>query len=157
MKPLVCLTVGIMLAGCASQPIFPQPDRLWESFTGQLQYLTPGRSLIGEFTAARHGEDFYLEFSKGGAFPLLKLSRHGDFVRMEGPLAHGRWQGKAATTPADLRGWVAVPAGFAGLEKNLQLPRTGVRPEVVVDRGRPKMLTLPGARAGEQFTFRFTL
>jgi hypothetical protein len=143
------------LAGCATAPDFPAPNDLWESFTGQLQYVTPERSIIGEFTAARHGDDFRLEFSKGGAVTLLKLARHGDLILAEGPLAHGRWHGRADVAPAYLQGWVAVPAGFASLERNPRVPRNGTRPEVTLDRGRPQSLALPGAHAGEKFTFHF--
>lgn len=155
MKTFASLLALTLLAGCATAPDFPAPNDLWESFTGQLQYLTPKRSMIGEFTAARHGEDFRLEFSKGGAMTLLKLARHGDFIRAEGPLARGRWYGRADAAPAYLRGWAAVPAGFASLERNPRIPRNGIRPEVTLDRGRPKSLTLPGARVGEKFTFQF--
>ena len=155
MKTSVFLLAILVLAGCATAPDFPPPNDLWETFTGQLQYATPEQSVIGEFTAARHGDDFRLEFSKGGAVTLLKLARHGDVIRAEGPLAHGRWQGRADAAPAYLQGWAAVPAGFGGLEKNTRRPRNGVRPEVVRDHGRPKSLALSGAHAGEKFTFYF--
>lgn len=155
MKRSISLAVIVAFAGCATAPEFPAPNDLWETFTGQLHYISPERSLVGEFTAARHGEDFRLDFSKGAAFPLLRLSQHGELLRAEGPLARGRWHGRADAAPPHLRGWAGIPSGFAALEKNPRFPRTGVRPEVVVDRGRPKVLTLPGAEAGERFTFRF--
>jgi len=152
MKSFASFLTLTLLAGCATAPDFPAPNDLWKSFTGQLQYATPERSVVGEFTAARHGDDFRLEFSKGGAVTLLKLACHGDFIRAEGPLAHGRWHGRADAAPAYLQGWVAVPTGFASLEKN---PRTGIGHEVTFDRGRPNSLTMPGAHAGEKFTFHF--
>jgi len=142
-KTPAALLALLVLAGCATPvPDFPAPAANWESLTGQLQYVNPTRSIIGEFTAARHGSDFRLEFSKGGAMTLLKLARHGDLILAEGPLARGRWQGRAEAAPAYLRGWVAVPAGFDRLRPN--------------SRGAgPKSLTLPGAQAGEKFTFQF--
>jgi hypothetical protein len=155
MKPFAAFAAIVVLASCATSPEFPVPNDLWETFTGQLHYITPERSVVGEFTAARHAEDFRLDFSKGDAFPLLKLSQHGELLRAEGPLARGRWHGRVESAPPHLRGWARVPAGFATLEKNVRFPRTGVRPEVVVDRGRPKVLTVPGGQAGERFIFRF--
>lgn len=155
MKTPICLLAILALASCATSPDFPAPTAQWETFTGQLQYVTPERSVVGEFTAARHGGEFRLEFSKGGAVTLLKLARHGDILRAEGPLAHGRWQGASDAAPAHLRGWAAVPAGFDGFEKNSRIPRSGVQPEIVFDHGRPKTLALPGAQPGERFTFRF--
>lgn len=104
----------IALVGCASAPTFPEPDKSWTSTTGQLQYSTADRSLIGEFVASTRGDDFRLDFSKGGAVPLLRVARHGDLARAEGALARGRWSGAAASAPAPLRSWVnEVPAAFA--------------------------------------------
>ena len=123
-------------------PDLPMPDSHWESFTGQLQYITPERSVIGEFTAARHGGDFRLEFSKGGAVTLLKLAAHDGLILAEGPLAHGRWHGRADAAPAYLQSWAAVPTGFASLAE---------KPH----RSRPSSLTLPGTRAGDKLTFHF--
>jgi hypothetical protein len=155
MKSFASFLTLALLAGCATAPDFPAPNDRWESFTGQLQYATPERSVVGEFTAARHGEDFRLEFSKGGAVTLLKLAGHGGFIRAEGPLAHGRWHGRADAAPAYLQGWVAVPTGFASLGKNSRIPRTGIHPEATFDREHPNSLTIPGARAGEKLTFHF--
>jgi hypothetical protein len=154
-KTFALLFALAILAGCANAPDFPPPNDLWESFTGQLQYRAPERSIVGEFTAARHGEDFRMEFSKGGAVTLLKLARHGDLILAEGPLARGRWHGRADAAPAWLRGWVTVPAGFAGVARNPRVSRNGVRPAATVDRNRPKSLALPGAQAGESFMFHF--
>src|SRR5688500_2911382 len=118
----LALIVGV--AGCAVTPEFPAPDDQWDTFTGQLHYLSPERSLVGEFTAARYGRDFRLDFSKGAAFPLLKLSQHGEVLRAEGPLARGRWQGRAEAAPPHLRGWTRIPARFAALQKNPAISRT---------------------------------
>jgi hypothetical protein len=140
-----------ILAGCATAPTFPAPNADWKSFTGQLQYVTPARSIIGEFTATRHGDEFRLEFSKGGAMTLLKLARHGDLILAEGPLARGRWHGRAEAAPAYLRGWTAVPGAFASIYGESGAPGT----EVVLDHNNPKSLTFRGAQAGEKFAFQF--
>ena len=163
MKSLTFLSFLITLAavfspGCATPSVsngsFPQPTDLWESFSGQLQYVSPGNSVIGEFVAARHADDFHLEFSKGGAVPLIKVSRHAGLARAEGPLARGRWQGEAGSAPGQLRGWVdEVPRVFLGLERNMVIPRGATRPRVDVDRGRPRRIEVPGAQAGEKFVF----
>jgi hypothetical protein len=139
---IVALAFLLGFAGCAVTPEFPAPDDQWDTFTGQLHYLSPKRSLVGEFTAARYGREFRLDYSKGAAFPLLKLSHHGELLRAEGPLARGRWQGRAEAAPPHLRGWVRIPARFAALQMNPASSRT-------------EILTLPGANAGEKFTFRF--
>ena len=152
---LIALIALIALAACANSPDFPAPTAQWETFTGQLQYVTKERSVIGEFTAARHSGEFRLEFSKAGAVTLLKLARHGDVLRAEGPLARGRWQGASQSAPAHLSGWASVPAGFDGFERNARITSNATRPEIVFDRGRPKTLSLPGAQPGERFTFHF--
>ena len=139
---LSALALIVGFAGCALTPEFSAPDDQWDTFTGQLHYLSPERSLVGEFTAARHGADFRLDFSKGAAIPLLKLSQHGEVLRAEGPLARGRWQGRAEAAPPHLRGWARIPARFETLQKSPAISRT-------------ETLALPGANPGERFTFRF--
>ncbi len=157
MKTRALLPFMLALCSCASSQQaqqFPQPTELWESFSGQLQYVTPENSVIGEFVASRHAADFHLEFSKGGAVPLIKVSRHEQLSRAEGPLARGRWQGKASSAPARLRGWVdEVPRAFMALERNMKIPRGATRPRLDVDRGRPRRLEVPGGLAGEKFVF----
>src|SRR5215207_2661124 len=136
------LPVMTAFSGCATQPVanqFPQPTDLWESFSGQLQYVAAGHSVIGEFVASRHAADFHLEFSKGGAVPLIKVSRHEELALAEGALARGRWQGNAGAAPAPLVGWVdAVPRAFLSLEHNMKRPRGATSPRIDVDRGRPR-------------------
>ncbi len=129
------LALCLALAGCTTAPTFPEPDKSWASSSGQLQYSTAERSVIGEFIASRREGDFRIEFSKGGAVPLLRVARHGEWASAEGAMARGRWSGLAANAPAPLRGWVVdVPAAFA---------RAGGRMEV------------PGAQPGEKFVFIF--
>jgi hypothetical protein len=154
---LAITTLSLVVCGCANAPQaqqFPQPSDLWESFSGQLQYVTPGHSVIGEFVASRHAADFHFEFSKGGAVPLIKVSRHDQLARAEGPLARGQWQGNAGSAPAALRGWVdEVPRAFLTLEHNMKIPRGATHPRLDVDRGRPRQFEVPGSQPGEKFVF----
>jgi hypothetical protein len=154
-KNLPSILACFILAGCATAPTFPAPNADWKSFTGQLQYVTPARSIIGEFTATRHGDEFRLEFSKGGAMTLLRLARHGDLILAEGPLARGRWHGRAEAAPAYLRGWTAVPGAFASVAREPDAPHDGIETELVLDHNKPKSLSFRGAQTGEKFIFQF--
>src|SRR5438045_1592203 len=106
MRYLPVFLAAFALGGCATAPSFPEPTAKWQSYTGQLQYVMPTRSVIGEFAASRLGDDFRLEFSKGGSVPLIRISKHGDFARADGALARGHWHGLAAKAPGPLHGWV---------------------------------------------------
>lgn len=112
MKKLLLLFLG--LAGCATAPTFPEVDTTWTTHTGQLRYTTSERTIIGEFFASHRGDAFRLEFSKGGAFPLLRVARHRERATADGPMALGSWTGLAEGAPAYLRSWTtAVPAAIA--------------------------------------------
>jgi hypothetical protein len=127
----LCLLLAgcVLLSGCATSPTFPEPDHSWKSYSGQLQYATPARSLIGEFVVSQNGGDFRLEFSKGGSVPLLRVSRHGELARAEGALARGRWSGVAAKAPGSLHGWVnEVPTAFAQVAGRSRIEVAGTRP-----------------------------
>jgi hypothetical protein len=127
----------LALAGCTSLPPFPEPDRTWQTFNGQLQYITAASRVIGEFEVTRRDGDFRLQFTKGGAMPLIRVSRHGQFARAEGALARGHWQGVADQAPAALRGWVNdVPREFS-------------------DGNKAGRMEIKGSQAGERFVFVF--
>jgi hypothetical protein len=131
------LAAGLTLVGCASVPEFPEPDRSWLTKSGQLQYITPGNRVIGEVEVSRRDGDFRLQFTKGGAVPLIRVSRHERYARAEGALARGRWQGVADQAPSALRGWVNdVPRGFS-------------------DAKISQRMEIQGAQAGERFIFVF--
>jgi len=157
LQAFIPLATALCLCACASTheaQQFPQPTNLWESFDGQLQLVSPGHSVIGEFEAARFSGDFHLEFSKGGAVPLIKVSRPGQLARAAGPLARGRWQGDASSAPAALRGWVyEVPNVFLQLEHNMKIPRRPTNSRLDVDRARPRRFEIPGGQPGEKFVF----
>jgi hypothetical protein len=144
------------LAGCATTPKFAEPNDQWESFHGQLQYITAGRSVVGEFVASRQGQDFRLDFTKGGAVSLIKVSRSAAAVRAEGPMAWGRWQGKVEAAPERLRGWVVdVPRAFAGIGSILKAARTAGGSRAQIDRNRPRRMEINGTPPGEKFIFVF--
>jgi hypothetical protein len=131
------LAACFALAGCTSIPPFPEPDRSWQTRSGQLQYITAGKRVIGEVEVSRRSGDFRLQFTKGGAVPLIRVSRHQQFALAEGALAGGRWQGVADRAPAALRGWVNnVPGKFSGANKS-------------------RRMEIEGNQAGEQFIFVF--
>ncbi len=151
------LLFALLLAGCATAPTFPEPNAQWETFHGQLQYVTAERSVIGEFTATQHASDFKLEFTKGGAVPLIKVQRSMQTARADGPLARGRWWGEAAKAPPPLRGWVDdVPRAFAGLEPLLRRVKNAAQPQINVVRSRPSRIEVPGPQPGEKFVFIFS-
>lgn len=127
------LALSLLLAGCAAAPHFPEPGPAWTTHTGQLHHTTAERSLIGEFTTSHSGDDFRLEFGKVGAVPLLRIARHGQHARAEGPLARGRWNGLVADSPAALRGWL------------IDVPRAFSQP--------PSRIELTGPQPGERFVF----
>jgi hypothetical protein len=131
------LTGCLVLGGCASLPTFPKPDQSWQTKSGQLQYVAAGKRVIGEVEVSRRGGDFRLQFTKGGAVPLILVSRHGQNARAEGALARGSWQGLADRAPTALRGWV------------IDVPREFSR------AGDSRRLEVSGSQAGEQFIFVF--
>jgi len=124
-----------VFAGCATRPVFPEPDASWQTSSGQLQYTTAERSLIGEFVVSQRPGSFRLEFSKGGAVPLLRIARSGEHGRAEGTLARGEWSGPVKKAPAPLRAWL------------IDVPEMLSRP---ADR-----LEIPGTQPGEKFVFVF--
>jgi hypothetical protein len=146
----------LILAGCASVPPFPEPDRSWQTFHGQLQYITSGNRVIGEFAASRRDGDFRLEFTKGGAVPLIRISRHQQYARAEGALARGRWLGTADKAPAALKGWLnEVPRGFSGLGPVMAAARVAAHQPGMSGSEGPQRMEVDGIQPGERFIFVF--
>lgn len=101
--------MGLVLAGCQSPLSFPTPDTHWRTETGQLQYMTPQRSVIGDCVVSMlHGDEFQLDFVAGPGVPLMKLRESGGVGRAEGIFARGSWQGDIANAPEHLRSWFAL-------------------------------------------------
>lgn len=146
----------IALAGCATVPPFPEPDKSWQTFNGQLQYITKENRVIGEFEASRRNGDFRLQFTKGGTVPLIRVARHQQYARAEGALARGHWQGAAAKAPAALQGWVnEVPRGFSGLGPIMVAARMASRQQGTPGGERPRRMEIQGTQPGERFVFVF--
>src|SRR5690349_25086876 len=92
---------------------FVEPEPNWQSRVGQLQYLGPKTSLIGEVLIRYSSAgDFELTFSKGPGVTLLTVRQDDKFIRVSGPLALGSWSGPSAQTPSRLRGWDSLRAIF---------------------------------------------
>lgn len=124
---------------------------------GQLHYQGVGeRSVIGEVIVRRSGtRDFALSFLSGPGFPLLKLQVSGDDVVAEGMFARGRWRGKVANAPKQLRSWIALREVFAELPaKRTSYKRSGWSTQVRFVGGRPEHIETAFS-TGERFAFHF--
>jgi hypothetical protein len=125
---LILFIAGLLtlsLAACQSSravpSTFPKPDARWKTRLGQLQYRKADRSIIGECVASWHGEqDSMLEFKAGPGFLLLRLHEAGPFVRVEGPLARGTWQGEKTRVPKHLKGWLEAAAMLRSNAQRIQ-------------------------------------
>jgi hypothetical protein len=141
----LALSLALLVGGCVA-PQFPAPDASWKTYSGQLQYANRERSVIGEFTASGRGNDFHLEYSKGGTVPLMRVAVHAGYARADGPLARGRWTGTVEKAPPALQGWVSeVPRAFAGLEPIMKAAQFPV--------GSARRVQVRGATADEKFLF----
>lgn len=150
------LTACLMVAGCRTIPPFPEPDRSWQTFTGQLQYITASSRVIGEFEASTRNGDFRLQFTKGGAVPLIRVARHQQYAHAEGALARGHWRGVADGSPAALRGWLTeVPRGFSGLGPVMAAARLASSQQGSSGSEHPQRMEIQGTQPGERFVFVF--
>lgn len=108
-------------ASKAVPPPFPKPDARWKTRLGQLQYSKADRSIIGECVASWRGErDSMLEYHAGPGFLLLRLQASGAFVRAEGPLVRGGWQGEKKRIPKHLKGWLEAAAAMSSSAERIQ-------------------------------------
>lgn len=125
------------LMGCAtiSQHQYAEPERDWQSRSGQLMYRTANTRFIGDVVVrfSKNG-DFELTFSKGPGVVLLSLRQDANFAEIKGPLARRGWSGPVGQAPPQFQAW-------------LQL-----RDKIVRSQDRQVVRQVAGA---ESFLFRF--
>ena len=156
--------LALLLGGCAAPSQFPAPTAKWRNSIGQLQYVNPKRSVIGDVLVAwQGGRDFQLEFTHGPV-PLMKLQIAGDTARVESAVVRIPWQGSAAHAPKPLRSWIALRDVFtqlaaqppsatrAVLESN---EKPAWKAEAAMDAAGPAHLRVEFRETGERFVFHF--
>src|SRR6202453_3538905 len=107
--PVYCfIAASLLLAGCSTYQ-FLTPTANWQTLTGQLQYVSPKRSIIGETVVTRMGDnDFQLDFMTGPGLSILKLRKDGNKGRTEAAFARVSWQGNADHPVGPLKSWFAL-------------------------------------------------
>src|SRR3981081_98355 len=108
---VVAILAIVDLTSCETTSLhqFAEPSRDWRVRNGQLRYASATTTLIGEVVMRfSKGGEFELTFSKGPGMALIVVRQDVSFARVEGPLAGGRWSGRADQAPPRLRGWVEL-------------------------------------------------
>jgi len=160
------LLLAGLLAGCQSiQQNFGQPDARWHTETGQLQYSTPKRSVIGEVVVTSLvNHEFQLDFMAGPGFPIMKLRQSGDTAHAEAAFARASWSGKTEHAPGKLKPWLALGdvfsqlAGPNALKKQvaLQSQKPGFWTATAnLSEGLPLDVTVQFPESKERFVFHF--
>lgn len=163
--PVYCLlAAGMLLAGCSTYQ-FATPSENWQPLIGQLQYVSPKHSIIGDTVVTRMGEnDFQLDFMAGPGLPILKLRQQGDKGRAEAAFARVSWQGNAARPPGPLKSWFALREVFSAIaalkEKNTRTSLHSATPglwtaDVEVADGKPGSVRIVFPHTKEKFNFHF--
>jgi hypothetical protein len=100
--------IAVILAGCAIvQPISPLGQEA-KTRLGQLLYVTPKRSVIGDIVIRNlPGGDYDIEFSKGG-IPVMQLQMRGSRMTATGLFARPGWTGDVHHAPVPLRPWASL-------------------------------------------------
>lgn len=104
----------VSLGACATAPI-PAPQPSWKQTTGQIQASGGSVALVGDIAIRYDQENFLAEITKGPGLPLLRLyakGAHGEQIVASGALGRGSWSGPAASAPAALQAWAALPEVF---------------------------------------------
>lgn len=125
--PIRLITAALCALVCAACqtttpiPEFAPPTSTWKTKTGQLAYRSPKTSLIGEVLVrySPNGE-MELSFSKGPGLNLLVIRQNAEFARVEGPLARRPWEGRVASAPERLRGWLSLRTGIVAGRPSIQ-------------------------------------
>lgn len=88
---------------------FAPPTARWTTSMGQVQYVSPARSLIGEAIVSRLGaeQQFQFDFLLGPGVPAMRLRVDGDRAAAEGLFARGSWSG-LASKPGRMAQWLAL-------------------------------------------------
>jgi hypothetical protein len=126
---ILLAAASFSLTSCQSAGLrhqFVSPALNWQAKIGQLQYRGPKTTLIGEVLVrfSRNG-DFELTFTKGPGVTLIIVRQDANFVRVEGPLARGRWAGPVKKAPPRLRGWLALRNALMQAQKPTLKSSTG--------------------------------
>lgn len=115
----LALVLATALSACQTTITrkFPSPGANWKSSYGQLQYVSPKRSVIGEAVIARHGrQDFQLDYTAGPGVPLIRVRESDNSAGAEGVFAQLAWQGEPAKAPHHLRPWIELRDVFAAID-----------------------------------------
>jgi hypothetical protein len=133
----VLLSGFIFLTGCSalSRYNFLQPNKDWQTRSGQLQYRNGGTTVTGDVVVrtSKRG-DFELTFSKGPGVNLLVIQQDEHHAQVKGPMARLGWSGPVERAPKQLRGWLSL------------------REKVLQEQGRSSVTEKIGS---ETFSFRF--
>ncbi|HWB60532.1 MAG TPA: hypothetical protein VG733_13645 [Chthoniobacteraceae bacterium] len=163
--PTLLLAACVLLAGCSTYQ-FITPTAQWQTLIGQLQYVSPKRSMIGETVVTRNGDaDFQLDFMTGPGLPILKLRKEGNKGRAEAAFARMSWQGDANHPVGPLKSWFALHEVFSGVaaihardtKTTLQSQKPGEwTADVEIAGGKPVSVRITFPRSKEQFNFHFS-
>lgn len=155
---LVALLPGCALldpTGVTSRKLesFAPPTEAWRTSVGQVQYVSPERTLVGDAIVSRHGSDqFQFDFLLGPGVPALRLRMDGERAAAEGLFARGSWSGKSSK-PGRMTKWVALREIFNAVDAGDPPPDI----TVIYAKGNPRrierlIIPLPD---NERLTFAF--
>ena len=164
--PVYCfLAASLLLAGCSTYQ-FVTPSANWQTLIGQLQYISPKRSIIGETVVTRMGDnDFQLDFMTGPGLSILKLRKEGNKGRAEAAFARLSWQGNADRPVGPLKSWFALHEVFSAVaalrDRNINTVLHSQKPgfwnaEVELADGKPVNVRITFPRSKEKFNFHFS-
>ncbi len=127
MNKLRLFALAVLLVGCqtVSNHRFVEPAGGWQTRNGQLLYRGAHTSLIGEVLVrtSKSGE-FELTFTKGPGVALMMIRQDAEYASAEGPLARGRWSGRAGDAPERLRGWFTLRDAIAAAGEGREVTHT---------------------------------
>lgn len=99
------LIAALTLGACQNVREFSFLGQQGKTRIGQLFYVTPKRSVVGDVVVNYvHTGDYDLSFAKGGV-TVLQLQARDSTVRASGLLAHGGFSGDIYHLPGPLRPW----------------------------------------------------